>query len=302
MKLSKEIKTGLLVSISVLIFFAGFYFLKGANIFSSQNKYYCFFDKVDGLQVSAAVQVRGMSVGRVSDIELVDNKGVKVTITVDKDVNVTKGVEAKLASADLITGTKVIKLILSDNTEALAKGSDIPASIEKTFLDNIGDDVSPVVTTAKRVMAELDSVVVSVKDIVNDRNKQAIANSVASIEATTNNIAILSGKLRNQSERIEHILVNADTLTRNMSKASKEVANAPIKQTVEEMQGTIAQLREVVNKINSGDGSLGKLVNDKELYNNLNNSLNSLDKLMTDLKAHPSRYINLTIFGRKNKE
>lgn len=301
MKISKEIKVGLLVSISVLIFFAGFYFLKGSNFFTSQNKYYCFFDKVDGLQVSANVQVRGMNIGRVSDIELEDNK-VKVTITVNKTVKVDKGTKAVLASADLISGTKVIKLELSDNTELLAKGSEIPAEIERGILDNISNDMSPVVATAKKVMIELDSVVSGVKDVMSKRNKEAITNSVASIEATTANIAVLSEKLKNQSGHIQNILVNADTLTRNFSKASDQVANAPIKQTVEEMQATISELREVVNKINTGEGSMGKLVNDKELYNNLNNSLNSLDKLMVDLKAHPSRYINLTIFGRRNKE
>jgi len=302
MKVSKEVRIGLLVTISVFIFFAGFYFLKGANIFSSQNKYYCYFDKIDGLQVSANVQIRGMNIGRVAAIELQGNKNVKVTIGVNKDIKITKGSYAMLASADLITGVKLIKLTIADNTEVLARGAEIPATLEKSFLDNVGNDVSPVVTAAKVVMAELDSVVSGVKDVLNDKNKQAIANSVASIETTTRNIAVLSEKLRDQSDRIQRIMMNADTLTANASKTSQQLAQAPIKKTVEEMQVTVEQLQEIVKKINSGDGSLGKLVTDKELYNNLNASLGSLDKLMTDLKAHPSRYINLTIFGKKNKD
>jgi len=302
MKISKEIKIGLLVAISILILFAGFYYLKGSNIFSSQNKYYCYFDDVQGLQVAAAVQVRGMNVGRVTDIDLADGRGVRVVVIVDKNIKMTKGTEAKLASADLITGTKVIKLSLGNNTALLEKGSELPATTEKTFLDNIGDDVSPVVTTAKRVMDELDSVVSDVHDIMSQQNKQAISNSVAAIETTTHNLADLSDKLHNQSKRIENIIVHADTMTANFAKASDQVAKAPIKQTLDEMQTTVNELHSIINKINSGEGSLGKMITDKELYNNLNSSLSSLDKLMTDLKAHPSRYINLTIFGKKKKE
>src|SRR5262249_48339240 len=149
---------------------------------------YCYYDDIKGLQVSSNVQVRGMNVGRVSNIELADNKGVKVTITVDDNIKVTQGTVAMLASADLVTGTKLIKLNLGNSAQQMDRGSVLQTDIEKSFLDNIGEDISPVVKTAKVVMAELDSVVANVHDILNEKNKLALSHSMQSIESITNNI------------------------------------------------------------------------------------------------------------------
>src|ERR1700679_1650668 len=136
MTLTKEARIGLLVSCSLIIFFVGFYFLKGASIFSNDKKYYCVYTNVEGLLLSANVQVRGLNVGRVSHMELLDDKGVKVTISVYKSVEIPDGTTATLASPDLL-GSKIISLELGAGPSLMSDGATMPGSLQRGLVDNV---------------------------------------------------------------------------------------------------------------------------------------------------------------------
>lgn len=315
MKFSKEARIGLLVAISFLVFFAGFYFLKGASLFSGENKYYVYFDDIQGLQPSAAVQVKGLSIGRVSKIELNEENKVKVTIEVSNKVKVTPGTVVNLASADLL-GTKVLSLAVAPGTTEVEEESVLPSKIEGGLLDNISGEISPLIDDLRHVVTVLDTVMVGVNSMLNDTTRLRLQSSVASMDVAMSNFAQLSSKLNKESETMASIMRNANSVTSNLAannreitsiinnanSFSKQLSNAPLEQTFKDLQTTSAQLQGLMNKINSNNGSLGLLVNDKQLYNNLNQSLSTLDLLMADIKRHPTRYINVSIFGRKNKE
>lgn len=314
MRLSKEARIGLLVSISVLILFAGFYFLKGSNVFSGEKEYYCFYENVQGLQTSSNVQIRGLNVGRVSRTELIDGKGVRVVVAISKKIELPKGTMATLASADLL-GTKLIRLDMGTGPGILEAGDSLHTAIEGSLIDNLSGQVSPLLKDVRTVIATLDTVLLGVNNIVNAQNQQAIASSIASLSTTTGNFAKLSATLNNSSAEISSIIHNANSVTANLaqnndnikhilsnlSNTTDQLNKAPIAQTFNDLQAITNQLQGVVNKVNSGQGSLGMLVTDKNLYNNLTNSLNSLNLLMADLKEHPSRYVNISVFGKKNK-
>jgi phospholipid/cholesterol/gamma-HCH transport system substrate-binding protein len=315
MKFSKEARIGLLVAFAFLAFFAGFYFLKGSNLFSGENKYYAYFDDVQGLQLSSAVQVKGLTVGRVADITLNEGAKVKVTIAVRKKINVTAGSLVKLASADLL-GTKVLKLEIKEGDKAAETGATLQATVEGNLVDNLSGQVTPLINDIRHVVATLDTVLGGVNNMLNKETRDRLASGVASLDVTMKNFAELSQKLNNESSQLASVIRNANSITANLANSnqqvtnilknaegiSKQLADAPLEQTIKDLQTTIAQLQGVVNKINNNDGSLGMLVNDKQLYNNLTDALKTLNTLMADVNAHPSRYINVTIFGRKNKD
>jgi phospholipid/cholesterol/gamma-HCH transport system substrate-binding protein len=304
-----------LVAFAFLAFFAGFYFLKGSNLFSGENKYYAYFDDVQGLQLSSAVQVKGLTVGRVADITLNEGAKVKVTIAVRKKINVTAGSLVKLASADLL-GTKVLKLEIKEGNKAAETGATLQATVEGNLVDNLSGQVTPLINDIRHVVATLDTVLGGVNNMLNKETRDRLASGVASLDVTMKNFAELSQKLNNESSQLASVIRNANSITANLANSnqqvtnilknaegiSKQLADAPLEQTIKDLQTTIAQLQGVVNKINNNDGSLGMLVNDKQLYNNLTDALKTLNALMADVNAHPSRYINLTIFGRKNKD
>jgi phospholipid/cholesterol/gamma-HCH transport system substrate-binding protein len=314
MKFPKEARIGLLVSIAVLIFFAGFYYLKGSNIFSGENTYYADYNSVQGLSTSAAVQIKGVNVGKVSDIHLEGGK-VRVSIAINKKTQIPSGTSAELISLDLL-GSKAIRLDLSNNPEVAKDREVLPATVETGIIDNISSEISPLVEDVRKVVGVLNSVLSSVNDVLNKQTKANITNSMVEINATTKNFTHLSGNLDRETQQLEVILNDAHSIINNLkennesvnkildnaSSASDQLAQAPIEKTVNELHETAAQLNSVMTKINNGEGSIGMAVNDKNLYHEMDSTLHTLNILMADIQKHPTRYINVTIFGKKKKE
>jgi phospholipid/cholesterol/gamma-HCH transport system substrate-binding protein len=311
MSVSKEIRIGVLVTIALVILFIGFYFLKGASLFSSDKEYYCFYSDAEGLQNSANVQVKGLNVGHVTHLELKDGR-VRAIIALNKNISIPQGTVASLASFDLL-GTKMIRLDLGTGAGQIPAGDTLPTTHEVGILDNVTAALTPRLQELKLTIAILDSTLRSVNMMLGQDNQKAISGAVNSMKVTADNLSHLSGALSAESGEISGIIHNTNSITANFAKEndtvkkilsnvsnlSGQLANAPIQQTVTYLQGTIAQLQGVVDKINNNQGSLGMLINNKDMYNNLNGSLQSLSGLMDDIKAHPKRYINVTIFGKK---
>ncbi len=315
MKFSKEARIGLLVASSILILFAGFYFLKGANIFSGENNYYVYYDNVQGLQPSSDVQVKGMSIGRVSDIALDETNGkVKVTLAINKKTDVTKGTVAKLTSTDLL-GTKAISLDLGKSKELVEEETQLPSVVEGGIIDAISAEVTPLLLDVRHVVGTLDTVLLGVNSILDPASRANLQHSIANLDVAMANFSQLSNRLNGESQQLAGIIRNTNTITANLADNNQridriiknadytinELTKTPISQTMAELKGAANQLQGIVTKINSNEGSLGLLVNDKALYNNLNASLQTLDLLMADVEAHPARYINVTVFGRRKQ-
>lgn len=315
MKFSKEARIGLLVGVSLLVFFAGFYFLKGANLFSGENTYYTYYDNVQGLQPAASVQVKGLGIGRVAAIKLDENGKVKVTLSVSKKIKITEGTVAKLISADLL-GTKAISLEIANNQQEVKNEGVLASALEGGLLDNLSYQITPLIKDINHVVITLDTVLAGVNGMLGPETRQRLSNSVASLDVTMKNFSQLSAKLNGESEHLASVIHNANSITGNLANSNQQIsnilknadnissqlANAPVQQAFTDLQSTINQLQGIVNKINTNQGSLGMLVNDKDLYNNLSEALKTLNSLMADVNAHPSRYINVTIFGKKNKD
>ncbi len=315
MRFSNEAKIGLLVTISILIFIGGFYFLKGADLFSGENKFYAYYDNVQGLQVSSSVQVKGVNEGRVSDIELQKDGKVKVTIAVTKKVDIPVGTTAELASSDLL-GTKVIILNLGMGTQLMEDGATLPASIESGIIDNLSVEISPLVTDLREVLSSLDTVLVGVGGVLNEETANSLTNTISSLDVTMKNFSELAEKLNEESDELTSMISNANSITenlarnnesitniiRNAEKTTNELSAAPIEQTVKDLKAASEQLNQILTKINAKQGTLGMMVNDKQLYDNLAETLNALNLLIQDVNEHPSRYINVTVFGKKNKD
>lgn len=313
--MSKEARIGLFVAISILVFFTGFYFLKGSNIFSGTYTYHALYDDVQGLQPSASVQIHGLKVGKVSEIVLnkqpLDGK-VDVSIEISKKTRLPKGTIAKLTSLDLL-GTKGITLDLGNSSDVLDNGVQLPTTVEGGMLDKLSVEVTPLLQDVRKMVNNIDSVLNSVNEIFSPQSRADLQNSIAALHTTMESFKGMAGKLNAQSDAMAHVVQNADKITSNLAKnndnidktlsnlklTTDKLANAPIQEAVKKVDEVAAGLNEIVGKINRNEGSMGLLVNDKALYQNLTKTIDELGKLSADLKAHPTRYINLTIFGRR---
>ncbi|MEO6831809.1 MAG: MlaD family protein [Chitinophagaceae bacterium] len=313
--MSKEARIGLLVAVSILVFFVGFYFLKGSNIFSGVYTYHALYDNVQGLQPSATVQIHGLKVGKVSDILLnekqLDGK-VDVVIEISKKTRLPKGTIAKLTSLDLL-GNKGISLELGNSNDQIDDGAQLPTTVEGGLLDNLSVEVTPLLKDVRKMVNSIDSVLNGVNEILSPQARADLQNSIAALHTTMESFKSLAGKLNAQGDAVERVVQNADKITSNLAKnndnidktlnnlknTTDKLAQAPIQEAIKKVDDVAANLNEIVQKINHNEGSMGLLINDKALYQNLTKTASDLGNLSADLKAHPWRYINITIFGRK---
>jgi phospholipid/cholesterol/gamma-HCH transport system substrate-binding protein len=315
LKVSNETKIGALTAVAITLLLLGYSYLKGNDIFSGTNKFYAVYKSVDGLAVSKPVLVNGFQIGRVSHMELLQNGHTVVEFKIDKQYEVPKNSTAKLASTDILGG-KAIVFIYSNNKEFAENKDTLQAEIQGSLTESL----QPIQTKAESLISKLDSSLAAVNKILNpnlqkniDRSFMSIANSLQTLESVTKKI---DGLVGSQTGHINGILSNAETMSvnlktstsklndisSNLNKFSGDLANSNIKQTLDNANKAVASLQEAISKINSGDGSVAKLLNDGQLYKNLNDASANLNNLFIDIKAHPKNYVSFSVFGGGKKK
>lgn len=312
MKISNETKIGALTAISITILILGYSFLKGNDVFSSSNKFYAVYRSVEGLTVSKPVLVNGFQIGRVSKMELHPDGRTTVEFKIDHKYDIPANTLAKLESTDLLGGKAIVFQL--GNSRELAQDKD---TLRADIQGSLAESLQPIQRKAEVLMTKIDSALGAINKIMNptfqkniDRSFASIANSLQTLEGTTKKIDALVGA---QSTHIDAIMDNAETVSGNLKtstahfngiatnfeKFSTDLSNSNIKQTLDNANKAVDNLQQTLSKVNSTDGSLGLLINDKKMYNNLNDASNNLNNLFIDIKAHPSRYVHFSVFGGK---
>lgn len=306
MKISNETKIGILAAVAIVVLILGYNFLRGNDILSREQVFYALYGHVDGLNVSKPIYVNGFQIGRVSNMKLQPTGKTLVEFKVDKDYPIPENTVASLISTDLL-GNKAIEFELGNSKVDAESKDTLRSNVERS----LAETVQPVQKKAEVIISKLDSLLTSVNTILNpsfannfDRSFKSIANTLATLESTSkkvdglvgteggkvgkilSNFESISTNLRNNNDKISRIVSNFDKL-------SDQAAKANIQETLSNANKAVSDLQVAINKINSGQGSLGLLLNDDKMYNNLNDAASNLDKLIIDLKENPKRYISL---------
>lgn len=311
--MSKELKVGILAIVGIAIFVVGFKFLKGSNVFKRDYTYYAIYDNVDGLNASNPVYVSGYQVGRIKDISLIQmsngmNKAL-VTYNIHNDIKIPRGSSALIYATDLL-GAKAVKISYVTNPSYYEDGDTIVNGIELGMIEKLGTSITP-------LLGHIDSLVVGLGGIVDKNNKDNLQNVVANLNAvigqlnrdlpaitggvntlvndnnsklnkTLGNLEAFTGNLNQNNVKINHLLTNLDQFSDTLNQMQ-------IKQTIENAELAIAQLNTLLAQINTGKGTMGKLVKDETLYNNLQNASSNLNLLLDDFKTNPNRYVHLSL-------
>jgi phospholipid/cholesterol/gamma-HCH transport system substrate-binding protein len=312
MKISNETKIGALTAIAITILILGYSFLRGNDVFSGSNKYYAVYRSVEGLALAKPVLVNGFQIGRVSSMKLQPDGHTIVEFKIDPDYVIPNNTLAKLSSTDLL-GSKAIVFELGNSKVAAEDKDTLKADIQ----GSLAESLQPIQKKAEMLITKMDSSLAAINKILNpnfqknvDRSFMSIANSLQTLEGTTKKIDNL---VASQSGHINGILTNAEEvsgslktstthlngMTANFEKVSNDIASANIKQTLDNANKAMTDLQATIAKINSGQGSLGLLMNDDKMYKNLTDASNNLNNLFIDLKAHPKRYVSFSVFGGK---
>lgn len=296
---TKEVKIALVAIAGVVVLFFGMNFLKGLNIFSSEDNYYVQFSDITGLSSSSPVYADGFKVGVVKDIiyDYSHTEGSKVLIGVDKQLRIPQGSSAEIVS-DMLGNVKVNLLLANNPREKVAPGGLIKGMINDGAMGKLQDMV-PVV---EKMLPKLDSIMTSLNAILADpairqslHNVQTITDNLTTSTAQLNTLmAGLNKNVPGMMAKANNVLDNTETLTANL--AAVDVAS-----TMRQVDQTIANVQQLTAKLNSKEGSLGLLMNDTQLYDNLNSTMRNADSLVIDLRQHPKRYVHFSVFGRKDK-
>jgi phospholipid/cholesterol/gamma-HCH transport system substrate-binding protein len=306
-------KVGVLATVAIVMLVLGYNLMRGKNIFSSDRTYYIRYDNAEGIAPAGRVRYKGMNVGHVQTIELASDGSEKIVVSVrvTPELKIPKGSTATVASPDLI-GAKIIRLDFTNATEYYEKGDTLIPGTSSGGL-------RAVQSQAEALIASLDSAIVSINGIFNSETKQNLQKSIKSIESTLSNLDKSTAKvdqvLNNNVSRLDHIFANIESITSNLNKNQEQinavlsnlsaitdsVKRSGITAAISSAKGSLAQVSEVMRKINSGQGSMALLINDDKLYKNLETSSKALDALLADLKANPGRYLQFSVFGKKDK-
>jgi phospholipid/cholesterol/gamma-HCH transport system substrate-binding protein len=321
MKISKEATIGILVLAAITIFIWGINFLKGDSIFSKDQIFYAKYQRVDGLKKSSPVTLKGFKVGQIKSIEFSESNidDLIVSFSVGNGFNLPNNTTARIVSSDIM-GTKEIQIIPGNSKKILQAGDTIKGSIEGDLKEQVSMQMLPLKNKAEKLMSSVDSVLTVIKYIFNADARDNISQSLASIKSTIDKLKNTSSNLdtlvSGQRSHMEKIFANVESITSNLDSNGENISNiltnfsnisdslkqAKIASTVNNANAVLAQVNEIFQQINSGKGSMGAFLKNDSLYHHMESASRHLDELLVDLKAHPKRYVQVSVFGRKDKK
>ena len=297
---NKEVLIGLSVIVALAILFIGIQFLKGVNIFSSANYYSITYDNVQGLAISAPVNLNGYKVGIVRDIAYdYNNPGhVNVEIEVNDNLKLPKGTHAYIES-DLL-GTASVTLLLGTEKDFYTSGDRIPGSIKAGMMDNISGAMDNILPSVGTILPRIDSLLMTLNQVVANPAIPASLNNVntltTNLEQASRDLTALLSTLPPITHDVKSITGNFSQTSENLNAMSAELRNLPVDSLMNSLQMSVDNLKVLTQQLNNPNSTLGLLTHDPALYNNLNSTVRSLDSLFTDIKANPKRYINIKVF------
>lgn len=299
MKLTKEIKIALVAIVGILIMYFGINFLKGMNLFSTNNAYYMTFDDIQGLGASTPIYADGYKVGTVDGMEYdyKENGPIKVKVDINKDLRIPQGSKAEIVK-DLMGNLQVNLLLANNPRERVEPGGVIPGAVNGGMMDKAANLI-PVV---EKMLPKLDSILTSVNALLAD---PALAASLHNVETITSNLTVSTRELNTLmaglNKQVPGMIGKANGVLDNTNRLTANLASLDVQGTLNKVNQTLESAHQFTEKLNSNQGSLGLLMNDTKLYDNLTSTMSHADSLVVDLKAHPKRYVHFSVFGRKDK-
>lgn len=306
-KIPKEVWIGLFATMALTLMFIGINFLKGDDIFTGRNTYYSLLDDVKGLKAAAPVLYKGIKTGTVTEVELLpERNAVLVTVEVSKRVSLPMGTRLRLVSTDLFD-TKALQIEIGQEAGRNYRHRDtLPAEIAPSLIENLVGDLTPLKNKVEISLSNLNRILEAVEeakirhslaqlDEGSSNLNELIRDSRAPIQKTLSELSRLSEDLRQDQPLLKASI-------QNFKSFSDSLTHLQLKQTVNQAALALSSTRQLMERIQSDQGTLGKLIKDSSLYYNLQQSTQSLNLLLTDLRQNPGRYVQVSVFGRKDKE
>jgi phospholipid/cholesterol/gamma-HCH transport system substrate-binding protein len=321
LKLSRELRIGVLTVVTLAAFIWSFNFLKGKDLFNRQRTFYAAYDNVAGLMTANAVTINGLSVGQVSKMSFnpANPNKIIVELNISNSVRIPKNTVARIFSSDIL-GTRGIQLVLGNSPDDAVSGDTLVSQVQKSLQDEVNNMVQPIIMKAENMMSSMDTVLTVISDVFNQQTRDNLINTIESLKNTMANLQgatqTADTLMSSQKTRLAKIIANVESISTNLKQnnenLSRIIANAAsisdtiaksnISKTMNNLNNSVDGLSKIVQKIETGEGTLGQLINNDKMYRELEASSHELKLLIEDMKLHPERYIQFSVFGKSSKK
>ncbi len=308
MRFTKEIKIGFLAIIGIMMSVFSYNYLKGINLFDKSRKFTISYEKVDGLSISNPVTMNGFKIGKVQKINFNPNntRELLVDILIDNDVVFPKTSVAELYETGLIGGKAIAIIPDYENDSTIAFDGDQLKGIIKPGLTELVNQILPQVQLQiEAVMKNAEIVFKNINTLFDEDTKQELRSSIEDFSNLTSSLSETSDQIskliNNNSENLTNSLSDFRSASNNIKSITDSLNSDDIKSITSNLNSLVNNLNSITTSLKNSEGTAGKLINDKSIYNNLENASNQLNLLIEDIKLNPNRYINFSVFGKKNK-
>jgi phospholipid/cholesterol/gamma-HCH transport system substrate-binding protein len=307
LKYTKEIKAAVVVIASLSLLFWGYGYLKGKDIFSHYNTYIVHFDNVEGLTRSAAITINGLAVGKISSIDLSKTHPGKMQVSfqVDSEIPITKSTIASLYEPAFIGGKQIMLLLNPADTQLAPSGSELKSSVKSGLTELVAEKLAPIQQKLDQFLERSTVLLNNVNSVLDDKAKADIKNSIAELNATMQEMHQLSASANNllndNAKNLTGAMADIKTTSGNFAKISDSLQKADLGKTIRTLESSLEKVNVLLANLNEGKGTMGKLVKDEALYNNLQKTSKEMELLLQDVRLHPTRYVNVSLFGKKEK-
>lgn len=308
MKLSREIKTAIVGLGGTLLFILGFTYLKSSPIFDNKIQIYAVYDNVGGLQTGNSVSINGYKVGQVKSINFLDRSGkLIVAMSIDDQFKFSKKSVAELFDTGIIGG-KGIQIVpdLDSNNPIVVVGDTLVSSIKPGVTELVQQQLNPLQLKVENIISNADSLLVGVNKLLDPSTRKNLQEGINGIngliQSLTQTNKTINELLIHNKTSIDSSLVAMNQTMSNLSHITDTIVNMGLDQSLNQLSTSLSSINSILSNVEKGEGNLGKLAQEDKLYENLERSTKELSLLLQDMRLNPKRYINVSVFGKKQKE
>jgi phospholipid/cholesterol/gamma-HCH transport system substrate-binding protein len=305
LKLSREVKTAILVISGILFLIFGFNYLKGKNLLESSETFYTEFD-YNALTTASPVTIKGNNVGKINDITYIIETGkTRVAFTVNNELKFSKNSKMRLYPLGLLDGNG-LAIVPADDEQYAKSGDFFQSEVEPGLIKDLTDNFSGLGDGLDSTLKSADSLMNNLNGLVKDDSEDGLKHAIKELNLTLTSFKILSGSFNSliakNQDSLTQVISNFNSVSKNLATLSEDLKNVEISKTVANLDETLQHVNTLLADLENGEGTMGKLLKDEQLYHNLEVASAQLSELLQDFKLNPKRYVNVSVFGGKNKD
>lgn len=306
LKISKELKAGFIAVVGICASIFGMNYLKSSTLFDSAKTYYAVYDHVGGLQSGTAVSLNGFNVGTIQDVGFLNQRGqLLVTLSITSDFEFSRNSLAELYDTGIIGGKGIQIVQKFDNAPLAQSGDTLPTSVKPGITELVQQKLTPLQLKVEDAITNADSLVVAINNVL-DVNTQANLKQTSAelleISKSLNGVTSSLNELMSSSNAdIQNTLKNTNDISENLKMITDSIPSTDVAVIVSESKEITKKLTAILEQLEKGEGSLGKMMSNDDLHQNLLSTSKELELLLQDLRLNPKRYIDISLFGKKQK-